>query len=199
MSCKLRFVVCPPVPSHVRQCDLNMYHGHRGCSHDWRSIASETYAMDYIGIKSVLSPEADLISRYARQGVRVPECIAVDPQHPDRVISVEVKRICGNQLPLDFCSQTRRKLRRRNRLVWPWETTIYNSVIKAHPAIVADYNVNTHHIVFVIPGSLDARTSARLCKRICDSVRNTYTKLTLPLRHMVVHIIQGRDELFDRF
>jgi hypothetical protein len=168
-------------------------------NHDWRSFASEQYALDYLGITNILHEEGELIQLYASQGMSVPECIALDPTDPERVISVEVKRICGNQLPLDFTGQTRRKLRSRNKLVWPWNTTIYNSILKANPLLIDTYGVQRHIVIFVIPTSLDSRSRTRMCERIQSSVQRNFEKTPSAPKHLIVYIIQGDDVLFDRF
>ena len=196
---KVRFVICPPRPSHVRPRPFESYAHCTKLNHDWRSMASELYALDYIGITHILHEEDELIALFACHGLRVPECIALDPSDPDRIISVEVKRICGNELPLDYTGQTRRKLRSRNQLVWPWNTTIYNSILKAHPLIIERYRIQRHLVVFVIPYSLNERARNRMCERIQSSVQRNFEKAPDALRHMVVYIIQGDDVLFDRF
>lgn len=198
---KCRFVVCPPIPKNVKAVGFEHFKRTSG-SHDWRSTASEQFAFDYIGIKHVLVEEDVLIHKYACQGVRVPECIALDPDDPDRIISIEVKRICGNQLPLDFTGQVRRKLKHRNEIVWPWSKTIHASIEKAHPKIVSDMGVQRHHIVFVVPSSLTPRSLQRLCTRIQTSVSRSldeFSNSEYLMRHYIVHIIQGDDILFDRF
>jgi hypothetical protein len=196
---KIKFVVCPVVAPSIVQKDYRSYRSHTNTNHEWRSIASEEYALAYMGIRNIIATEEDLIQRYANDGIRVPECVALDPADRDKIISVEVKRICGNQLPLDFEGQERRKVRSRSRLIWPWITTIMNSIAKAHPQIVADLKIHTHHVVFVLPSSLPSRSLRRLCDRICKYTVLKLDDMDLPVRHVVVHIIQGKDFLFDRF
>ena len=200
MKCRqLKFIVCPDIPDHIHQKRFQSFSNQVGKNHDWRSMASEQYALEYMGLKKILCEEEAFIDKYASQGVRVPECVAQDPIHPDRIITVEVKRICGNQLPLDFTGQSRRKLRKRNQLVWPWGTTIWNSLNKAHPQIIEDFGVQRHHVVFVVPNSLTQRSLQRLCDRIQVWVTKSLEKDSTPLKHIIVHIIQGDDTLFDRF
>ena len=48
---KIRFIICPNIPENIKEKCF-----HKNCimknkSHDWRSIASEKYAFEYIGIK----------------------------------------------------------------------------------------------------------------------------------------------------
>lgn len=167
--------------------------------HDCRSLASEEYAFRYLGIRDVVAEEDALIDRYASMGLKVPEMIALDPLDPDRIISVEVKRICGNQLPIDEKNCERRKLKRRNHYIWPWEKTICNSMMKAHSQIVTDMKIYAHHIVFVIPSSLDRRALRRMCIRIQESCYSNIGECAMELDRMFVHVIQGDDSLFDRF
>jgi hypothetical protein len=196
---KVKFVLCPHIPQALTQesyfdpseCDFR-------CKHDYRSLASERFALAYLGIERILLGEDALIDRYASLGLKVPEVIAIDPNHADRVISVEVKRICGNQLPLDHTNQVRRKLKRGNHYIWPWQTTIYNSVQKAHPKLVSDLKIHVHHIVFVVPLSLDRRSLQRMCDRICAACHKEASGVEY-LNHITIHIIQGQDSLFDRF
>ena len=165
--------------------------------HDWRSIASEKFALDYIGINDVLYEEDDLILRYAPLGIKTPEVVARDPTNPQRIISVEVKRICGNTLPLE--NGHRRKLKNRNVIIWPWTQTVYQSLEKANKKIVHELGIHRHHVVFVVPRSLEKRVLNRLVSRIESTTENYMHRIQLPVRHVVIHVIQGDDTLFDRF
>lgn len=166
---------------------------------DVRSLASEEFAFRYLGITKIILSEDALISKYSSRGLKVPEIVAYDPKDPSRIISVEVKRICGNQLPLDHTGQTRRKLKRGNHYVWPWTTTVRNAFSKAHPQLVQDMNIHAHHIVFVIPLSLSQRSLNRISDRICAASRQEVQHCNLNLNHVIIHVVQGNDILFDRF
>ena len=194
---KARFIVCSN--TGIDGGSFEDFSSSNGLNHDWRSLASEKYALEYLRIKKFVLGETELIDKYASQGVKVPECIAEDPSNPGRLISVEVKRICGNQLPLDYTGQERRKLRKRNKLIWPWGSTISNSLLKAHPQIVADLKIERHWIVFVVPDSLSNRSLKRMCERIESWVVKGIELVDMPVKYVDVHIIQGDDRLFDRF
>ena len=195
---KIKFVICPEIPSHIKSTDYNSNLKFRKGSHDWRSLASELYAFEYIGIKTILWEENELITKYAQKGIKIPECIAVDPLNPSNNISVEVKRICGNSLPLDCSGQIRRKLRnRRDQITWPWGKTILDSFLKAHPIIINEMNVKTHHIIFVVPNSLSKKNLNKLCRHVYSHICERYLD-TLNC-DAVIHIIQGNDNMFDRF
>ena len=194
---KIRFVICPNIPENIKGKCFQKNHMMKNKSHDWRSIASEEYAFAYIGIKKILYEEDDLITKYAWKGIKIPECIAVDPADSTSIISVEVKRICGNNLPKDYQGQDKRFLRDRgDKIMWPWGKTIQDSLLKAHPLIVKELNVNTHHSVFVVPKSLSKKTLRRLCNHVYTNVCEKY--YNIPNCNTVVHVIQGDDSMFDR-
>ncbi len=193
---KVRYIINPKIPDTVSEKSYLVYSNVKSC-HDWRSIASERYAFDYMGINELLYEEEHLIKLYSRKyGIKIPECIAKDPQDPGKIISVEVKRICGNHLPCDYQGQERRILRFRDKIVWPWSETVKNSLLKAHPYIINDMNVSTHHNVFIIPSSLTQRNKKRVCRQIQSSVESFYDIMP-PCNH-VIHVIEGGDKLFDR-
>ena len=182
----LRFHVCPtpPAPALIGPCHSN------------KGLASEEFAFRYLGISAILLTEDALIERYWPH--KVPEIVAVDPRDSSRIISVEVKRICGNQLPLDRTGQTRRKLKRGNHYVWPWRTTIRNAFLKAHPQLVRDMNIHAHHIVFVVPHSLSPKSLKRICKQIQTTSNEEIQTCNLNLKRVAVHIVQGNDVLFEQ-
>ena len=194
---KIKFIICPSIPENIKGKPFKQNYILQNKSHDWRSAASENYAFEYIGIKKILYEEDELITKYAWKGIKIPECIAVDPSDSNSIISVEEKRICGNNLPKDFNGQDRRILRDRgDRITWPWGKTIHDSLLKAHPVIVQELNVNTHHSVFVVPKSLNKKTLRRLCNHVYTNVREKYSDI--PNCNTVVHVIQGDDAMFDR-
>lgn len=194
---KIRFVICPQVPQHKHHYNIDAYKGSKNKAHDWRSFASEQYAFEYIGIKKILYEENELISMYACQGIKIPECIAQDPHDPSNNISIEVKRICGNTLPADYEGQDRRILRERgDKITWPWGKTIHDSLLKAHPLIIHELNIHTHHSIFVVPKSLNKKSLNRLCKHVYKLINEKY--YNTPKCKTVVHVIQGDDSMFDR-
>ena len=143
----------------------------------------------------MLYEECELINKYSKYGIKIPECIAIDPTDSRLNISIEVKRICGNHLPSDYEGQERRTLRIRDKIIWPWGETVKNSFIKAHPMIISDMNIHTHHNVFIVPSSLSNRIMKRVSNKIKECVI-MYESESM-CKH-VVHIIKGNDELFDR-
>tara|TARA_B100000214_G_scaffold374022_1_gene355691 strand:- start:432 stop:1022 length:591 start_codon:yes stop_codon:yes gene_type:complete len=194
---KIRFIICPDIPSKVKSTHFKSNNNLKNKGHDWRSAASEHYAFEYIGIKKILYCEDELILKYAWQGIKIPECIAVDPLNPSNNISIEVKRICGNNLPQDYVGQDRRTLRERgDKITWPWGKTIHDSLSKAHPLIVSELNVHTHHSIFVVPKSLSKKKLKRLCNHVYTIVCEKY--YNIPICNTVVHVIQGDDIMFDR-
>ena len=48
---KIRFVICPNIPENIRGKSFQKNCVMKNKGHDWRSIASEEYAFEYIGIK----------------------------------------------------------------------------------------------------------------------------------------------------
>ena len=192
LKMKAKYVICPDI--NIESRPFKDYSKENN-AHDWRSLASEYYAFDYIGIKHILCEETELINKYAHRGIKIPECIAIDPHDSKKTISVEAKRICGNHLPADYEGQKRRILRSRDKIVWPWTATIRNSLIKAHPSIVNDFCVHTHHSIFILPSSLPDKKIKRVCSRIQSFIENCDDLIDCKL---VVHIITGKDNLFDR-
>jgi hypothetical protein len=172
---------------------------------DERSLPSEKYALEFIckklGCQEVVKNEKELINEQ-EEGC-VPEGIFKDNKGR-KIISVEVKRIVGNDLPSEAHEKTtkRKLIRRRKHIVWPWTSTVVAALSKANSKIVERYNVNEHHIVFVIPESMDNRSYERLLRHIDDSVRQYFSycqDLPLKKNKFFVHSLRGPSMLFDRF
>ena len=132
----------------------------------------------------------------------VPEGIFRYPTN-DKIISVEVKRIVGNNLPFDDRHEglKRRFIRRRKHIVWPWASTVEAALQKANKCVVDTYFVEEHHMVFVIPQSLSSRMYIRVTDHIHNTVKQCIEKGfdAIKSNRIHTHIIQGPDELFDRF
>ena len=192
---KLEYVICPDTSS-ITQRDYLYYKKFEGKNYEWRSLSSEIFAFEYLKIKDVIIREEDLINMYANRSIKIPECIAVDPNDSSKIISVEVKRICGNNLPKDYEGQKRRiKRGRRNKIVWPWEKTIVEGMTKAHPTLINDMQITAHHSVFVIPSSLNKKELRKVCSHIVNTALDKQDHLHC---HTTVHVIQGNEFMFDR-
>ena len=163
-----------------------------------RDLRSEKFAFDALRLDDPVVKECDLIHEF--DGLKVPEGIFRDPVDNDRNISVEVKRIIGIDLPT--CGGGRRKILRRvnrnERIIWPWTSSVHLAISKLHPRIAQVYNVHSHHVVFIIPVSLTdsvKRRTIQHIKRVTTSFLQSYT----PVRRTRLHIVEGMDELFDRY
>ena len=163
---------------------------------DRRSRESENYALSYClkldpnNPDHLVKSETALIQDYRTV---VPEGIF---KLNEELITVEVKRIPGNILPCEDGSVPR-KLRRRGRITWPWESTVVNAMKKATPSLSSDYGISRHHVIFVIPNTLNPRTKRRLHQHILatvDKFRND--KEMHP--NIQIHIIDAPIQMFDR-
>jgi len=191
----ITFIACPAIK--IAPVNYQYYESlQKSKAHDWKSFASEMYAFEYLGIHNFIVREDELIKKYSQLGIKTPECIAFDPNDSSKIISIEVKRICGNRLPCDYTGQKHRYMKYRNKIIWPWGKTVKTAFEKAHSNIVSDLGINTHHAVFVIPNSLTKRASRRLCERI-EAYTKAYGSYTT-VRNLIVHVIQGDDAMFDR-
>ena len=168
---------------------------------DLRAKPSEEFAFEHLGlnIQHRIRTEYELMNEFESV---VPEGIFRYPTN-DKIISVEVKRIVGNNLPMDCgCDGERRRfIRRRKQIVWPWLSTVEAALQKANECVVQTYLVEEHHMVFVIPQSLSVRMHQRITEHIHHAVRQYITKgfNIIKSNKIHTHVIQGPDELFDRF
>lgn len=164
---------------------------------DPRSLDSELHAFSYLKLdpndrEQLAASERDLIDSYGSHGLPVPEAIF---KVANKRVTVEVKRIPGNTLPLENGSQ--RKLTRRGFYVWPWKSTVFNAMKKATPRLSLEYGIVIHHVVFVVPDNLTRKTRCRLQNHILSAVNefrhdeNVHPKIQ-------VHIIDAPVEMFDR-
>ena len=157
-----------------------------------RSLASELYAFSYLGlpIEDMVVSERELIDNYA---THVPEAIfTVD----NKRITVEVKRIPGNTLPVPDDGLPKRSLRRRNLIIWPWTSTVENALKKATPLLSHDYGIVCHHVVFVIPDTLARKQKIRLHNHVNSTVHR-YKNDDCVHPNIRVHIIDGPLVLFE--
>ena len=126
-------------------------------------LESERYAFSRLGLGDPIVTEDELIKQFA--GLRVPEALF---NQDGNIISVEVKRIIGNSLPMS--ADGRRRIRRyvngKERIVWPWTSSVEIALSKLNHVIAARYNVNTHVAVFLIPETLNGSEKGKVVKRI---------------------------------
>lgn len=160
---------------------------------DPRSRQSEEYAFKALGFKKHVDEE-ELMREF--NNICVPEGIFLDEE--ERNVSVEVKRLIGNQLPVDAKTCQRRKIWERNHITWPWRKTVLSAVNKAHPDIIYKYDVFAHHIVFLVPDTLPKNGRRRLEKRVITVVEEKVTSISVPKR-VYVHFVSAPETHFDRF
>tara|TARA_B100001741_G_scaffold313747_2_gene321667 strand:+ start:326 stop:838 length:513 start_codon:yes stop_codon:yes gene_type:complete len=168
---------------------------------DSRAKPSEYFAFKHLGLNEThqIKTENELMSEISTV---VPEGIFRYPTN-DKIISVEVKRIVGNNLPLDDRHEgsKRRFIRRRKHIIWPWASTVEAALQKANECVIGTYFVEEHHMVFVTPQSLSSRMHHRITEHIHNTVKE-YLKREYNIiksNRIHTHIIQGPDSLFDRF
>ena len=120
----------------------------------------------------------------------------------DLTIEKDFYSVCNN-LPFDDRHEglKRRFIRRRKHIVWPWASTVEAALQKANKCVVDTYFVEEHHMVFVIPQSLSSRMYIRVTDHIHNTVKQCIEKGfdAIKSNRIHTHIIQGPDELFDRF
>lgn len=167
---------------------------------DYRSRPSEDYAFDHLGLteRDKIKSEDDLIQELS-QFCTVPEGIFRHPKS-QRIVSVEVKRIIGNSLPQDN-NNGRRKILRREKITWPWHSSVRAALEKANDRTVTTYKVEEHHVVFVVPDCLSLKNYNRLVTHVQETVDNYFHVQSHPMKRnkVQIHIIRGPSELFDRF
>jgi len=152
---------------------------------DFRSLPSEHFALEQLGIAYCIKSERELMQEYT---THVPEGIFL---MNGKVVSVEVKRIIGNWLPTEQNPDGRRRIIRRGQIVWPWRSTIESALRKSCSPAVLDYKVQIHYVAIVIPESLSEHHKSRLEKHIRQISTDTMIKTK-------VCIFEGPDQLFDR-
>ena len=126
----------------------------------------------------------------------VPEGIWTCPTDSNKRISVEVKRVIGNWLPLEHANDYRRTVKRRDRIIWPWKSTVEGAITKAESDAIQSYMVDVHYAVFVIPESLDVSHQNKVRKHIYR-IASAVTVHKKPKVSII--ILRGPDSLFYRF
>lgn len=131
---------------------------------------SETVAFNHLrlNVSHLICGERDLCRRYA--SCMIPEGVFfIDGKN----VSIEVKRIT--------CIRPRTPSQR-----WQWRTTVENAVMKGNSVIIADYNVQLHIAVFVLPECLSMRKRQRAVRHIGASLERI-KNIRVPVRsHIIV-------------
>lgn len=158
------------------------------------SFESEEHAFKILGLKNPIISENELIKKF--EGIRVPEALFNDN---GTIVSVEVKRIIGNTLPL--CGQGRRRIKRyvkgRERIVWPWTSSVETALSKLHSIIANEFCVSIHVAVFLIPEFLSNSVKERIIRHIKTIATTFLTYKTTSTK--VKYFIFGCDKkYFDR-
>lgn len=139
--------------------------------------------------------EDQLIREYSHKSISVPEGIFRDPT-TGKVITLEVKRIVANTLPMDDGKMERRKVMERGKIVWPWKKTVQSAMRKAHPNILRDHGAMEHHAVFLVPSSLKKGERDKLMRRTLSHAAEAAEKVPVSTR---IHFLLAPDSCFDRF
>lgn len=162
---------------------------------DLRAWPSESYAFTQLGFSDIhiIKSEQELMSEFCGA---VPEAIFRDP-HTEKNVSIEVKRIVGNDLPK---GDGRRFIRRRKSIIWPWTSTVESALGKVNGHIICTYMVQEHHIVFIVPESLSQKSFERLKYHVDTTVNERISTVAdLKPKRIHTHVIRGPLYLFDRF
>ena len=159
-----------------------------------RARASETFAIDKLGLHDelCLRKETQLIHEY--RGCPIPEGIWRDPSDPGKIVSVEVKRVIGNRLPMEK-NTGRRRVTRRSKIVWPWSKTVEDAVLKSTSRVLKDYNVHTHYAVFIVPEEMSPKNSDDVRRHIWTVANDAMKRTCVKIK---VKIFDGPIDLFDR-
>lgn len=160
----------------------------------WRGFESERHAFERLGLSDPCVAEHELLKEF--EG-RVPEGIF---QVGSKVLSVEVKRIVGNTLPKGGGGRRRitRIVAGRERIIWPWTSSVEMALSKLSDEVAAKYHVHEHHAVFLIPLSLPVTTKNRMKQHIA-SVACRCLETKTYARKVRYHIFESEDRFFDRF
>lgn len=163
------------------------------------SFESEEHAFKILGLKNPIISENELIKKF--EGLRVPEALFNDN---GTIVSVEVKRIIGNTLP--HCGQGRKRIKRyvkryvngRERIVWPWTSSVETALSKLHSNIANEFCVNIHVAVFLIPSFLSNSVKERIIRHI-ETVATTFLTDKNTSTKVKYFIFGCDDKYFDRF
>jgi len=165
---------------------------------DASSLPSEKYVFEQLGLTShsLFRSEEELIREAEKRGGgRVPEGIW---KLPGKLVSVEVKRIAGNTLPVHNNPDGRRRIVRRGKIVWPWQSTVQCAVQKACSFSLLEYGVSMHYAVFLLPETMSSSEQGRTTRHILDAAAEEAGKRKDGVKVSVV-VMTGPVTLFDRF
>ncbi len=156
---------------------------------------SEERAFEILGLKNRIISENELIKKF--NGLKVPEALFDDN---GTIVSVEVKRIIGNTLP--HSGKGRRRIKRyingKERIIWPWTSSVETALSKLHSNIANEFCVNIHVAVFLIPEYLSNTVKYRTIRHI-ENISNTFLADTTTSTKVKYFIFNCEDKYFDRF
>ena len=158
------------------------------------NLESEYHAFSRLGLDNPIVTEDELIRQF--RGIRVPEALFNDN---GTVVSVEVKRIIGNALPIGGGGRRRirRYVRGKERIIWPWTSSVETALSKLHHNIATEYNVNTHVAVFLVPDTLSCSDVQRVQRHINTIAYSFLSKKWTPTK-VKYHILTCDEYFFDR-
>lgn len=159
------------------------------------SFESEEHAFKILGLKNPIISETELIKKF--EGLKVPEALFDDN---GTIVSVEVKRIIGNTLPKS--GQGRRRIKRyvkgRERIIWPWTSSVETALSKLHSNVANEFCVNVHVAVFLIPAFLSNSVKERIIRHI-ETIATTFLTDKNTSTKVKYFIFDCDDKYFDRF
>ena len=143
-----------------------------------------------LGLTQLVRSEEELMSEAEeRGGGPVPEEIW---RMDDTLLSVEVKRISGNTLPVQNNPDGRRRILRRGKIVWPWQLTVHCAVQKASSPPVVWYKVHVHYAVVLIPDTMSSSEQERTCRHIRDAAASAMRRGGSEGAKVKVMVMRGR-------
>jgi len=158
------------------------------------SSESEERAFQILGLKNPIISEDELIRRF--EGLKVPEALFYDN---GTTVSVEVKRIIGNTLP--HCGKGRRRIKRyvkgRERIIWPWTSSVETALSKLHSSIAHEFCVSIHIAVFLIPDILSNSVKERIIRHI-ETIASTFLTERNTSTKVKYFIFDCDEKYFDR-
>ena len=158
-------------------------------------LESEERAFQILGLKNPIINEEELIKKF--DGIKVPEAVFDDN---GTIVSVEVKRIIGNTLPL--CGEGKRRITRyvngKERIIWPWTSSVETALSKLHVNIAKAFSVDVHLAVFLIPEYLSSGVKYKIKRHIRTIAHSFLTSTTTSTKVKYV-IFNCEKKYFDRF
>lgn len=162
--------------------------------HDTRSMESEYHAFSRLGLGDPIVTEKELIKLF--DGSKVPEALFYSE---GKTISVEVKRIIGNTLPK--CGGGKKRIKRyvrgKERIIWPWTSSVEVALSKLDMQIAKKFNVDIHLAVFLLPDHLNDNVKHRVIKHINNVAMSFLSTKHTPTK-VKYYIITCDNYFFDR-